>query len=81
MGNFVFRDIEWQERAACRDVDTDLFFSPEGERGLAKVRRIRAAKAICALCIVGTECYEFAISIDEQYGVWGGEVFEGRRPA
>ena len=24
---------EWQYEAACRDLDTELFFHPEGERG------------------------------------------------
>jgi hypothetical protein len=38
----------WRLHAACRGVDTELFYCPEGERGLARAARERAAKAICA---------------------------------
>ena len=39
---------EWQYEAACRDLDTELFFHPEGERGSTRRRRAANAKAICA---------------------------------
>jgi WhiB family redox-sensing transcriptional regulator len=50
----------------------DLFFSPDGERGSAKRRRERAAKAICASCPVREDCASYAIGNHERYGVWGG---------
>ena len=43
---------EWQYEAACRDLDTELFFHPEGERGSTRRRRAANAKAICATCPV-----------------------------
>ncbi len=41
---------DWQYDGACRDLDTELFFHPEGERGSARRRRAANAKAICATC-------------------------------
>ncbi|HZD74069.1 MAG TPA: WhiB family transcriptional regulator [Actinomycetota bacterium] len=62
----------WRLWAACRQADRDLFFSPDGERGSAKRRRERAAKAICATCMVRESCAAYAVSNHERYGVWGG---------
>ena len=63
---------EWQEVGACRGADQDLFFHPQNERGLARLRRDRAAKAVCARCEVRVECADYAIRAREPYGVWGG---------
>jgi len=62
----------WRLHAACRGVDTELFYSPEGERGLARTARVRAAKAICATCPVKAPCAAYALQHQERYGVWGG---------
>jgi WhiB family redox-sensing transcriptional regulator len=69
---------DWQERGACREADTDLFFHPQNERGLARLRRDRAAKAVCARCSVRIECADYAIRAREPYGVWGGLTEEDR---
>ncbi len=63
---------EWQEHGACRQVDTTLFFHPQNERGLSRVRRDRAAKSVCSRCEVRLECADYAIRAREPYGVWGG---------
>jgi WhiB family redox-sensing transcriptional regulator len=65
-------DSSWRPRAACRAVEGDLFFPADGERGLAKRRRERAAKAVCVGCPVREECASYAISTREPHGVWGG---------
>jgi WhiB family redox-sensing transcriptional regulator len=70
-------DEHWRVRAACCDVDPDLFF-PVGVTGPA-VGQIAAAKAVCAGCSVQAECLEFAISTNQEYGVWGGASEEERR--
>lgn len=70
---------EWQFQAACRDMDTELFFHPEGERGSTRRRRDAAAKAICARCPVIEQCRAYALAAHEPYGVWGGMTEEERR--
>lgn len=69
---------EWQERGACREADPTLFFHPQNERGLARLRRDRAAKAVCCACPVRIECADYAVRAREPYGVWGGLTEEDR---
>lgn len=69
---------EWQEVGLCREADPDLFFHPQNERGLARVRRDRSAKSVCARCSVRVECADYAIRAREPYGVWGGLTEEER---
>ncbi len=69
---------EWQEVGACREADPELFFHPQNERGLARLRRDRAAKSVCARCSVRIECADYAIRAREPYGVWGGLTEEER---
>ena len=59
-------------RAACREADGAIFFSPDGEREPAREVREARAKAICARCPVIRECAGYAIAASERYGVWGG---------
>ena len=56
---------EWRERAACRDLDTAVFF-PETDEGVA------AAKDVCAACPVRDACLDFALVTRQDDGVWGG---------
>ena len=53
----------WQDAAACRGKEVVLFFGPDGER---------QAKAVCAACLVCSECLTYAVSRPEKYGTWGG---------
>lgn len=69
---------EWQYQGSCRDVDSTLFFHPEGERGASRRRRIAEAKAICAGCPVLEQCREAALASREPYGIWGGLSEEDR---
>jgi WhiB family redox-sensing transcriptional regulator len=70
-------DDQWRDGAACAAVDPDLFF-PVGVTGPA-VEQIAAAKAVCQGCRCQTECLEFAITTNQEYGVWGGTSEEERR--
>lgn len=79
---------DWQMQAACRGLDSEMFFHPEGERGSAKAARERAAKALCATCPVIMECRAHALKVREPFGVWGGlteaeraVLYEGSGPA
>lgn len=68
----VVSNWEWQLLGACRDVDGEIFFHPEGERGPARSGRELAAKAVCARCPVIAQCRAHALAAREPYGVWGG---------
>ena len=63
---------DWQSQAACRDVNTELFFSPESERGVRKRAREMVAKSLCGTCPVQPECRQHALSVGEPYGDCGG---------
>ncbi len=75
----VMEKWEWQYEGSCRDMDTELFFHPEGERGPARRRRAAEAKKICAGCPVMMECRAHSIAAREPYGIWGGLTEEERR--
>lgn len=63
----------WQHRAACRGPQSAVFFPPpQFERKRDRLERERRAKAICATCPVVTECLEYALTIKEPHGIWGG---------
>ncbi len=68
----ILESYEWQYQGACCDLDPDLFFSPEAERGLRRERREQQAKQVCAGCPVIEQCRQHALSAREPYGVWGG---------
>lgn len=50
---------DWRDRAACRDVDPDLFF-PVGTSGPAQ-EQTKRAKALCVRCQVTDDCLTFAL--------------------
>jgi WhiB family redox-sensing transcriptional regulator len=62
----------WRLQAACREADSAVFFSLDGERDPAREVREARAKAICARCPAIRECAGYAIAAGERYGVWGG---------
>jgi len=63
---------EWQYQGACRELPTEMFFHPDGERGPRRANRDAVAKAICATCPVIEACRQHALSVQEPYGIWGG---------
>jgi WhiB family redox-sensing transcriptional regulator len=69
----------WQMRAACRGIDSAVFFHPERERGQAKAIRDARAKEVCRVCPVLEACRRHALSAEEPYGVWGGMTVDERR--
>ena len=68
----VTESWDWQRLGACRGVDQQAFFHPNGERGESARERENRAKQICSGCRVQTECREHALQIEEPYGTWGG---------
>ena len=74
---FDFDTDDWRKKASCRSVDPDLFF-PIGTTGLA-LDQIESAKAVCRSCDAMTDCLEFALTTNQESGVWGGTSEEERR--
>jgi WhiB family redox-sensing transcriptional regulator len=66
------KKLSWQSRAACRGVDTEIFFPNTDEEA-------EPAKAICGACPVRDSCLEHALSDREREGVWGGATERERR--
>jgi transcription factor WhiB len=62
----------WAARAACRGLDPELFFPARGQA-------VDSAKTVCAACPVTTECAEYAATIHQNRGIWGGLSERQRR--
>ena len=70
----------WQLRAACRGPESVLFFPPTSpERKDERDAREAKAKAICHECPVRDACLDYALSIREPHGIWGGLTEAERR--
>ncbi|GHF47645.1 WhiB family redox-sensing transcriptional regulator [Amycolatopsis bartoniae] len=67
----------WQERAACRDEDPELFF-PVSAMGPG-ARQVAQAKAVCARCPVRAECLQYALDTGLDHGIFGGTTDAERR--
>jgi WhiB family redox-sensing transcriptional regulator len=63
---------DWRDRAACRDQDTGMWFD-ETAAGVA------AAKRVCNGCPALTPCREYALTVPERYGVFGGMDADERK--
>ena len=68
----VADEWEWQYEGACRDLPSEMFFHPDGERGPRRRNRENTAKAVCASCPVIAACRAHALAVQEPYGIWGG---------
>ena len=70
---------QWQLYGHCRGADSEVFFHPDGERGRARAERAYRAKRICRDCPVLAQCRDYALTVGEPFGVWGGMTEEERR--
>jgi WhiB family redox-sensing transcriptional regulator len=73
----IWTKPDWQNEAACRDCDPELFF-PLGTTGQA-IADIEWAKSICAACPVQPQCLDFALKTRQEFGIWGGTTEDERR--
>ena len=69
--------MDWRHRAACRDVDPELFF-PIGNTGPA-LMQIEEAKQVCHQCPATEACLKWALESGQDAGVWGGLSEDERR--
>ena len=63
---------DWRSLAACRGLDTELFFPGRGESA-------PEATAACAACVVQAECRNYAVESRQLFGIWGGTSERQRR--
>lgn len=70
----------WRAGAACREVDTDVFFAPSLVRGATwRDHGWSPAAAICRTCPVRVECLRAAVDEREEHAVRGGVFFWDRQ--
>jgi WhiB family transcriptional regulator, redox-sensing transcriptional regulator len=67
---------EWQMQGRCRDrrgAHGTPYFHPDDDLGRIS-RRTREAQArlVCQSCPVRAQCATHALTVGEEYGVWGG---------
>jgi len=65
--------LGWMSEGICAQTDVDLF-TVEGR----KKHSVKAAKAVCARCLVTDECLQYALDNDLE-GVFGGTTTEERK--
>jgi hypothetical protein len=66
-------DLSWMDRGECRKIGPGPFFP---ERGGST----GDAKTACQSCPVRRECLDFALESGQEWGRWGGVVFEDGIP-
>jgi WhiB family redox-sensing transcriptional regulator len=66
-------ETSWRIFAECRGESATYFFAPAHfERKPEKDAREGAARALCRRCPVREECLDYAMTVDEPHGIWGG---------
>ena len=72
-------DVDWMTKAACRGLDSDLFFPVD--RGGGAPRYTSRAKAICARCAVLDDCLDYALGFTarDDVGIFAGTNATERR--
>jgi len=70
----------WELLAACRGSASVSFVPPLwGESKGQRRTRESTAKRICADCPVSRECLDYALRVQEPFGIWGGLTEAERR--
>lgn len=70
----------WRIDANCRGGDAERFFAPSHvERKQERLQREAAARDLCRRCPVNVACLEYALTVQEPHGIWGGHTENERR--
>jgi WhiB family redox-sensing transcriptional regulator len=62
----------WKEFAACKGVDTNMFFDDYEASGTVQL----AVDKLCGSCVVRTQCLDWAIEEGLEGGVFGRRYFD-----
>lgn len=68
-------DPRWFVFAACRNMDTDLFFPRRGDPDSYPDE----ARDACAACPCRRACRDYAVATNQKHGMWGGTTPKQRR--
>lgn len=68
-------DNEWMDDGACVGEPVELWF-PDGA---ASGDGTALARTVCQTCPVRAECLEWALTVPEEHGMWGGKSARERR--
>lgn len=69
---FQWEREPWKDHAACRGMDTRMWFPERGQSAAPAI-------AICNTCPVIDDCHASALRTHEHHGVWGGKPERQRR--
>lgn len=72
LSSLRFDRAEWRADAACRGLDTAMFYPGPGAD-------MAQARAVCASCDVSLECLRYALDHDEKFGIFGGRSERQRK--
>jgi len=68
-------------KAACADVDPEIFFPVESEdkngKPIVIYENAKSAKEVCSTCELKSRCLEYAIT-SYDVGIWGGTTEQQR---
>jgi WhiB family redox-sensing transcriptional regulator len=74
---FGRHDNTWMEDAKCANIeDPDIFFPPRDKELYKKIAT--EARGFCHSCPVQPNCLWYAVSSDENHGIWGGRSHRER---
>jgi WhiB family redox-sensing transcriptional regulator len=71
--------MTWADRAACRGMTVDTFYTSDDATDTERERVQAAAKMICRICPSRLDCLDWALNTAEAEGVWGGLTADERR--
>lgn len=76
--------MTWHKKAACRGVDTEIFFTSGSAGRGGGARNNRPALALCRTCTVKQACLDAALDEEKNaaygvYGIRGGLTQDERR--
>lgn len=67
--------MNWRDSAACRGMDTDLFFPGKGESNGPHIRTVRD---VCGRCPVRDDCLDEAVNDPDVKGIWAATTWRQR---
>ena len=73
MSQLAHVESTWRAAAACQSASAAHFYPPSTtETREQRTARESAARELCMRCAVRDTCLEYALYVQEPYGIWGG---------